>query len=437
MRELKQLVPRLQHERALLVEVETPASRSSYDPLQELANLVDTAGLVAVERSYQRRARIDPAYYVGKGKAAELRDVTGACDIDVIVFDNDLSPAQIRNLEKLTDTKVIDRSELILDIFASHARTKQAKLQVELAQLEYTYPRLTRMWAHLSRIQGVMGTGGGIATRGPGEQQLEVDRRLVRKRVVALRRDIKKIEARKVREVKGRQDFYTVSVVGYTNAGKSTLMNALTDAHVPVADKLFATLDTRTRAWSLDGRRAVLLSDTVGFIRNLPHHLITSFKATLEEARQADLLLHVVDISQEDVVGEVDAVLAVLRELGCDSKPTITVFNKADLLEDQTNFHILAPRFRDHIVCSALKGEGLDGLEKKVLEVLEGDMVEAVLSFPVAEGKLLHYFYDGGEVLANEVHEGRLYLQVRLKPGRLAKAQSMCAELQLDSTLPA
>src|SRR5205807_3676983 len=250
-------------------------------------------------------------------------------------FDNDLSPAQVRNLEKATTVKVIDRSELILDIFASRARSVEARLQVELAQLEYALPRLRRMWTHLSRYTG------GIGLRGPGETQLEEDRRLVALRIRDLRGRLVEVQARKEREVRSRQEEHTVSLVGYTNAGKSTLMHALTGAGVYVEDKLFSTLDTRTRQWHLKDWGRVLLSDTVGFIRDLPHHLVASFKATLEETRQARLLLHVVDASNPAAEDQIKAVNGVLKELGCGKKPTLLVFNKVDQLADRSLVQVL------------------------------------------------------------------------------------------------
>ena len=262
--------------------------------------------------------------YLGKGKVDELKQLVDANDADVIMFDNDLSPAQTRNLEEATGVKVLDRTELILDIFASRAQTHQARLAVELAQLQYSLPRLKRMWTHLSRLKM------GIGMRGPGEKQLEVDRRLVEKRIDDLRSELKTIERRKEREVAGRSDRMTVSLVGYTNAGKSTLLNALTGADVLAENKLFATLDTRTRRWQLPGWGPVLLSDTVGFIRDLPHHLIASFKATLEEARQADLLLHVADASNPAASEQIAVVYEVLEELGIEAKDTLLVLNKVD-----------------------------------------------------------------------------------------------------------
>src|SRR5262249_39767398 len=258
----------------------------SSDPLEELRGLATTAGATVVGGMTQRRVKIVPASYIGKGKLTELQEQVEATDADVVIFDNDLSPGQVRNLEKATGIKVIDRSELILDIFATRARSHEARLQVELAQLEYSLPRLRRMWTHLSRFTG------GIGLRGPGETQLEEDRRLVDQRIRDLRHRLAEVQARKEREVRSRNEEHTVSLVGYTNAGKSTRMNALTGAGVYVEDKLFSTLDTRTRQWRLPDWGRVLLSDTVGFIRELPHHLIASFKATLEEARQARLLLH-------------------------------------------------------------------------------------------------------------------------------------------------
>jgi len=243
-----------------------------------------------------------------------------------VIFDNDLSPQQIRELEKIIAVKVLDRSELILDIFATRAKTKQAKLQVELAQLEYTYPRLARMWSHLDSVAGAgggtaAGAVGGIGTRGPGEQQLEIDRRLVSRRITELKRQLGRIDKRRIREINRRKGLFKICIVGYTNAGKSTLLNALTDAQVLVEDRLFATLDTRTRKWAPARGVEVLLSDTIGFIKSLPHQLVASFKATLEEAVNADLLLHIVDVSNPDTLGQIEAVNNVLAELGCGEKP--------------------------------------------------------------------------------------------------------------------
>ena len=277
---------------AVLVRVILPDGQTTFsDPLEELQGLAETAGAVVVGGMTQRREKPCITTYLGKGKVEELQTLVEFHAADFVIFDNDLSPAQSRNLEKALKVKVLDRTELILDIFATHARTYESRLAVELAQLEYALPRLKRMWTHLSRLKM------GVGMRGPGEKQLETDRRLVEKRIHDLKSDLKKIEKRKERQVSSRKDFMKVSLVGYTNAGKSTLMNALTDAGVLAEDKLFATLDTRTRRWRLPSWGPVLLSDTVGFIRDLPHRLIASFKATLEEARQADLLLHVADAS--------------------------------------------------------------------------------------------------------------------------------------------
>src|SRR5205085_5904317 len=274
----------------------------------------------------------------GQGKLQELKELVQSADADVVVFDNDLTPAQIRNLEKATEVKVLDRSELILDIFATRAQTHEARLQVELAQLEYAMPRLRKMWTHLSRqVAGAV----SIGMRGPGETQLEVDRRLSAKRIRDLKERLAAIQKRKEREVAARKGEHTISLVGYTNAGKSTLMNALTGAGVVAKDQLFSTLDTRTRQWAIKDWGRVLLSDTVGFIRDLPHHLVASFKATLEEARQARLLLHVVDASNLHAEEHIQAVTAVLKELDCDSRPTLLVLNKIDQLKDLSYLQVL------------------------------------------------------------------------------------------------
>src|SRR5438132_4861877 len=323
-------------ERAFLVSVDLPDRPwISTDPLEELTGLATTAGAVVVGSLVKRRPNIIPATYIGKGKLAELQQQVQAADADVIIFDNDLSPAQVRNLEKATEVKVLDRSEVILDIFATRARTAEARLQVELAQLEYALPRLRKMWTHLSR------TVGGIGVRGPGETQLEEDRRLVAQRIRDLKARLAEVQARKEREVRSRREEHTVSLVGYTNAGKSTLMNALTGAGVELEDNLFATLDTRTRPWHLKAWGRVLLSDTVGFIRDLPHHLIDSFKATLEETRQARLLLHVVDASNLAAEEQIKAVNQVLTEIGCADRRTLLVLNKIDQLRDRSYLDVL------------------------------------------------------------------------------------------------
>ena len=338
-------------ESAVLVGVLLPERPLQDDPLAELAGLAETAGAQVVGMVTQRRESPDVTTYLGKGKVDELKTLVQATDADVILFDNDLSPAQTRNLEQAAGTKVLDRSELILDIFASRARTVEARLAVELAQLQYSLPRLKRMWTHLSRLKM------GIGMRGPGEKQLEVDRRLVEKRISELRRELKTIECRKERAVAARSERMTVSLVGYTNAGKSTLMNALTDAGVLAENKLFATLDTRTRRWQLPGWGPVLLSDTVGFIRDLPHNLIASFKATLEESRQADLLLHVADVSNPQALDQISAVYKVLEELGIEAKDTLLVLNKVDAA-DRGQLALVRTRYPHALPISARAGIG-------------------------------------------------------------------------------
>ncbi|MCJ7675649.1 MAG: GTPase HflX, partial [Sedimentisphaerales bacterium] len=297
---------RVRKERAILVAA-VPGGAGQADDLAELTALAQSAGAVVVDRFQQKIRSIRSATYIGKGKADQLGERVKRFKADVVIFDNDLSPAQIRELEEIVGIKVLDRSELILDIFATRAKTKQAMLQVELAQLEYTYPRLTQMWPHLDTVTGAggatgVGVVGGIGTKGPGEQQLEIDRRLVKRRIVELRRELANIDRRRVREITARRGLFKICIVGYTNAGKSTLLNALTNAGVLVEDRLFATLDTRTRRWSPARGVEVLISDTVGFVKNLPHQLVASFKATLEETVSADLLVHIIDVSSPDVL---------------------------------------------------------------------------------------------------------------------------------------
>jgi len=396
-------------EKTILVGVILPDREvSTEDPLDEIRGLAKTAGLVVVGSMLQKRHHIDIATYIGSGKVEELKELVLAHEADLVVFDNDLGPAQTRNLERELGVKVIDRTEVILDIFATRARTHEAHLQVELAQLEYAMPRLKRMWSHLSRYKG------GIGVRGPGEKQLEEDRRLVGHRIQDLKGKLAKVQARKEREVAGRSDAPTVSLVGYTNAGKSTLMNALTDAGVLVEDKLFATLDTRTRRWRFRGGGHVLLSDTVGFIRNLPHSLVASFKATLEEARQADLLLHVVDASSPEAEQQIGAVKEVLAELGLSEHPTILVLNKADRVPDRSFLDVLRAHHRDSVTISASGGDGLDRLEQAVREALNERALDAQVEIGVENGRVLAYLAQHAQIQHRTYDEDRVALQCRL-----------------------
>jgi GTP-binding protein HflX len=378
------------------------------DPLEELGGLAQTAGVRVVGSLTQRRAVPDRTTYLGKGKVVELKRLIDTSDADVVIFDNDLTPAQTRNLEKATDIKVLDRTELILDIFASRAQTHEAHLSVELAQLEYSLPRLKRMWTHLSRLKM------GIGMRGPGEKQLEVDRRLVERRIHDLRGELKAIERRKERQVAARGDLMSVSLVGYTNAGKSTLINALTGADALVADKLFATLDTRTRRWQLPGWGPALLSDTVGFIRDLPHQLIASFKATLEESRQANLLLHVADASNEHAFDQISAVYRVLKEIGIEEKDTLLVLNKVDAVADRTKVDGLMNRYPNAIAVSARSGKGLDRLAGSVAQRLSRDFLDVDVEVGVEDGRSLAYLAHHGEVLSKHYHNGRVTVHCRV-----------------------
>lgn len=396
-------------ERAYLVSVALPDRPwIGTDPLEELRGLATTAGANVVGGTIQKRQEIVPATYIGKGKLAELKEDVVRHDADVVIFDNELSPGQIRNLEKATEIKVLDRSELILDIFATRARSAEARLQVELAQLEYALPRLRRMWTHLSRIKG------GIGMRGPGETQLEEDRRLVGHRIRDLKGKLGEVQARKAREVRSRQEEHTVSLVGYTNAGKSTLMNALTGAGVYVEDKLFSTLDTRTRQWHIKDWGRVLLSDTVGFIRELPHHLIASFKATLEETRQAGLLLHVVDASNPAAEEQIESVDKVLKELDCDKKPTLLVLNKIDQVTDRSYLDVLMKQHPRAVAISAASGVGLDALRDAVIEALHESFTEARVTTQAGNGRVLSYLAAHAEIHDRNYVDDRVAIRCSL-----------------------
>src|SRR6476619_1067589 len=354
-------------QRALLVGTGVNAANlgEAEDDLAELALLADTAGADPVASELQRRERPDPATYVGKGKAAELAEMAEALDVDVVIFDDELSPAQQRNLEKLFKRDVVDRVALILDIFAQHAESQEGMVQVELAQLRYRLPRLRGRGITLSQ------QGGGIGTRGPGETQLEVDRRRIQRRLTKLERDLVGLGRTRATQRKARQrrSLSTVALVGYTNAGKSTLLNRLTDAHVLVEDRLFSTLDPATRRLRLPGGETVLLSDTVGFVRRLPHQLVESFRSTLEEVAHADFVLHLVDATDEDVEGRIAAVHAVLGEIEAGGVPEQLVFTKSDSVDAAT----LADLLRTHpdaVAVSARSGDGVDALLARIADRL-------------------------------------------------------------------
>ena len=389
-------------EKAVLVSVELPGRPwgNEADPCEEIRGLVESAGATVAGVLTQKRHDVQLATYVGTGKVGELHELVEASEADVVVFDNDLSPAQARNLEKALGVKVLDRSEVILDIFATRARTAESKLQVELAQLEYSLPRLKQMWSHLSRQKG-----GGIGLRGPGETQLESDRRLVGNRIRDLKRKLNEVTARKEREVQSRVEEHTISLVGYTNAGKSHLMNTLTKAGVFVKNQLFSTLDTRTRQWRIRDWGRVLLSDTVGFIRDLPHHLVASFKATLSEARHATLLLHVGDASRPQAEDHIRAVIAVLKELGCDQKPTLLVLNKIDKLQDRSLLSVLEAHHPRAVAVSGLTGEGIAALEDAVMEALAEEFAEAEVVTDSGNGKVLAFLNAHAEVYRQEFRD--------------------------------
>lgn len=380
-------------ERALLIGVygpETPRMQAE-EYLDELELLTYTAGGLTVDKVLQNRLHPDPASYVGSGKLRELKRMAGEKQIDTLIFDDDLSPTQIRNIEKETKTKVLDRSGLILDIFASRAKTAAAKTQVELAQLQYLRPRLTQFWTHLSRQEG------GIGTRGPGETQIEMDRRMIDKRIATLKEKLEKIDQQRHTQRKGRSDKVRISLVGYTNAGKSTLMNALTDTEVRAEDRLFATLDSTVRRYHVDNHEA-LLSDTVGFIRKLPHDLIASFKSTLDEVRECDILLHVVDASSKMVQDYIDVVEDTLDDMDVNDKKDVLVFNKMDAI-DTERITQLKHAYPDAEFISAERGIGLGKLKDHIKELIEEDFVTKTMKIPAAKYEGVAFLHREANIL--------------------------------------
>jgi GTPase len=430
----------VRRDRAMLVKVITNRfDQPTGDPLEELAALAKAAGAIVVGTMIQKTRKPAAGTHLGRGKVIELKARMEDEDADLAIFDNDLAPSQIRELGRRLECRVLDRSELILDIFAERARTHESRLQVELAQLQYTAPRLRGMWTHLERIAGAGGgTGagnvGGIGTRGPGERQIEIDRRIVRDRISALKREIAAIDRRKIRQVKSRGDCFTVSLVGYTNSGKSTLLNALTGTKQYAADKLFATLDTKTVRWDLGDGMQALLSDTVGFVRDLPHRLVASFRATLEEAVHADLLLHVVDASNPNAMRQVLAVESVLEELECKDVPTLSVLNKIDAVEDEVNLQILESKLPGYCAISAKIGTGIDELINRVREAAASKSRKVVVRAPVGEGRLVAELSRLGNVLSREYTDESVELEVVIDGGELNRLVSLYPSMTVVST---
>jgi GTP-binding protein HflX len=382
--------------------------------LDELAALVESAGAAVAGRIVQRRDRPDPATFIGKGKAADVAAEANRAGADTTVFDDELSAAQLRNLEDLVPGKVIDRTALILDIFAQRAHSMEGRKQVELAQLLYGLPRLRGWGTVMSRL------GGGIGTRGPGETKLEIDRRRIERRITKLRRDLKDLSKQRALRRKRREaTVATISLVGYTNAGKSTLLNHLTDARVLVEDQLFSTLDPTARRLRLEDGRTIVLTDTVGFIRKLPHGLVESFQSTLEEVAGADVLVHVVDGSRPDPEIDIAAVDEVLHEIGAMSSPRVIALNKADILDAHTRAR-LCRRLPDAVAISAHTGEGVDDLLRAVARELDARVVEVEAFLPYEQGALLARLHEQGRVVETHHEEGGVRVLVRARSNELA-----------------
>ena len=400
-------------QRAFLIGVVLPGGTEEEEErsLEELALLTDTAGAEVVDMELVRRSEIDPATYIGKGKAKELAQVAQAMDIDVVIFDHQLTPAQQRNLQNLFGCDVVDREGLILDIFAQHARTKIGALQVELALLRYHLPRLRGKGKSMSQ----QASGAGITNRGPGETKLELDRRRILTRISKLERELKESTSHQETQRKKRRSSLTpqVSIVGYTNAGKSTLLNALTDADVLVEDRLFATLDPTVRRFEKPGQRPFLLADTVGFVRRLPHGLVESFRSTLQEAADADLLIHLVDATDPDLPGQIAAVREVLSEIGADAVPELLVLNKSDALTNGQRQRI-SNLYPDALLVSAITGEGLEALVDAINTALATGLVTLSLAIPYERGDLVAAAHQMGEVVDEKHDENGTILDVRV-----------------------
>ncbi|MCL5019570.1 MAG: GTPase HflX [Patescibacteria group bacterium] len=416
-------------ERVLLVALVRPfhGKTEIFESLTELALLAESAQGVVVDKIIQERPRVDPATFIGKGKAHEVAGIVHSGNVNTVIFDEDLTPAQVYNLETIIKRKVIDRTGLILDIFAKHARTREAKTQVELAQLNYMLPSLTGRWSHFSRQEG------GIGLRGPGETQLETDRRLVRKRIAKLREELNHIEKQRVNRYRGRKNTFKAALVGYTNAGKSTLMNALTKATVLVEDKLFATLDSTVRKMPVSPNQHILLSDTVGFIKKLPHHLIASFHSTLGEVREADLLIHVVDFSHPHYKEQLDAVNGVLQQLEVADKPVLLVFNKLDLVDDREKIDHARMEFPDTIFISAMRELGLLKLTDAIQQRATQDYQEFYVTIPLEEQRVqLPVIKRHFEIMETTYEDSTIHVRIRGNRKMIGKVKGIMGMVKVS-----
>ena len=395
----------------------SPDARHVEEHLEELTRLVDTAGAEVVGRISQHIASPNPATLIGEGKVEEVAEQVASADASLVIFDEELSPVQGVNLEAELKVRVMDRAEVILDIFSTRARSHEAKLQVELAQLQYLLPRLTRMWTHLSRIRG------GIGLRGPGETQLETDRRIIRRKIQGLKAKLKDVEKHRENIRSGRDPMLSVALVGYTNAGKSSILRGLSGQHeIVVEDRLFATLDTLTREVDLGENQRARVTDTVGFIRKLPHHLVASFRATLEEARAADVLLHVIDASHHDWEGQLRVVEKVLSELGLADRPVLPVFNKIDAVTDAAGFtRRVRELYPTAVITSTMRTDGLASLKERLRELDRAGRVAVKVRVPLAEGARLAELYREGEVLSRDEVGESYEVMVRLEPSKLER----------------
>jgi GTPase len=390
--------------------------------LSELEELADTAGAESIFKIIQSKSTIDPTFYIGKGKAEELAQLVELNDIDLIIFDDDLTPIQVRNLEKLFNRKIIDRSGLILDIFALRAKTKEAKTQVELAQLEYMLPRLTRAWTHLSKQYG------GIGTKGPGETQIETDRRMIRTRIGHLKEKLKSIESQRETQSKGRKDFVRISIAGYTNAGKSTLFNLLTKSDVFAEDKLFATLDSTTRTVNFDSKEKILISDTVGFIRKLPVHLVASFKSTLNEVRESDIIIHMIDLSHPYFEDHLKVVEDTLKEFDSVHKKEILVFNKVDSITDKSIIGYVRNKYPKSVIISAQKGINISSLKEKIEDLIEESFIEEEIELRIEQTKLASQIHNLAEVTSVKYNHETVLFKFRANKENSEKIKKLLSK---------